>query len=266
MPGFDTGSVMYALNVDFTGNSLTAGTAQVTTNGQLLIGSTALPNIKVGTLTSPNGTITIGYSSPNITLDTTGGQALTKIGVDTTTGAGTNPVLPTAAGLITFTGGQYPTGTFGTRVIDINSQSPNNLQILAQISSAVASSTITKNGIAHFNSTDFTVDANGFVSLQSGSLNYTNVVGPVTYTVLSTDYFISCDPTAGAITLNFPNAPTFKQQWVVKDRVGKAASNSITLTTPGGTVTFDGLTSYIMNSNYQAVNLLANSTPTYEVY
>ncbi len=70
MPGFDTGSVMYALNVDFTGTSLTSGTPQVTTNGQLLIGSTATPNIKVGTITSPLGTISIGYSSPNITIDT----------------------------------------------------------------------------------------------------------------------------------------------------------------------------------------------------
>src|SRR5689334_6523200 len=126
MPGFDTGSVMYALNVDFTGNSLTSGTAQVTTNGQLLIGSTATPNIKVGTITSPSGTVTIGYSSPNITIDLAGGStAIDSIQVDTTTGAGTNPVLPTAAGLVTYTGGQYPSGTFGTRVITINSAAPN---------------------------------------------------------------------------------------------------------------------------------------------
>ena len=70
MPGFDTGSVMYALNVDFTGNSLTSGTAQVTSNGQLLIGSTATPNIKIGNLVSPDKSITIGYSAPNITLQT----------------------------------------------------------------------------------------------------------------------------------------------------------------------------------------------------
>ncbi len=68
MPGFDTGSVIYGLNVDFTGTSLTGGTPQVTTNGQLLIGSTSTPNIKVGTITSPDSSITIGYSSPNITL------------------------------------------------------------------------------------------------------------------------------------------------------------------------------------------------------
>jgi len=98
------------------------------------------------------------------------------------------------------------------------------------------------------------------------AFNYTNVVGPITYAVLPTDYYISCDPTAGAITLDFPNAPTADQLWVIKDRTGEAVTHNITLTTPGGTVTFDGLTSYIMNSNYQAINLLANATSTYEVY
>jgi hypothetical protein len=167
MPGFDTGSVMYALNVDFTGNSLTAGTAQVTSNGQLMIGSTALPNIKIGTLTSPDGSITIGYSSPNITLQNTGGQGLTKIGVDTTTGGGTNPVLPTVGGLITYTGGQYATGSFGTRVLTINSPAPNTVDVEVQISSAVSATNLNKNGVSHFDSAAFLVDANGFVQSNS---------------------------------------------------------------------------------------------------
>lgn len=45
------------------------------TNGQMWIGSTASnvggTHINVGTLTSPDGSITVGYSSPNITLTTT---------------------------------------------------------------------------------------------------------------------------------------------------------------------------------------------------
>jgi hypothetical protein len=97
--------------------------------------------------------------------------------------------------------------------------------------------------------------------------NYTNVNHASSpYTVLTTDYFISVDCSAGTVQLNFPNSPTFKQIWIVKDRTGNAATNNITLTTPGGTVTIDGLTTYTMNSNYQAINLLANASPTYEVY
>lgn len=59
--------IMYADNVDFTGSS--PESRQITTDGELLIGSTAAPNIRTGTLTSPGATVTIGYSSPNITLE-----------------------------------------------------------------------------------------------------------------------------------------------------------------------------------------------------
>lgn len=61
--GFD---VFYGDNVDFTGNVVPAAT--MLSDGQLLIGATAGRHIKVGTLTSPDSSITIGYNSPNITL------------------------------------------------------------------------------------------------------------------------------------------------------------------------------------------------------
>lgn len=99
------------------------------------------------------------------------------------------------------------------------------------------------------------------------AFNYTNVNHAASpYTVLATDYYISVDCSTGAVELKFPNAPTFKQLWIIKDRTGNAAINNITLTTPGGSVTFDSLPIYTMNSNYQATQLLANATPTYEVY
>jgi len=72
MPGFDTGSVMYALNVDFTGTSLTQGSAQVLADGQLLIGSGVPPNIRVGTLTSTGGSVTITNGHGTINLEVAG--------------------------------------------------------------------------------------------------------------------------------------------------------------------------------------------------
>lgn len=63
-------NTIYGSNVDFTGSASPAPT--MTTDGNLLIASTAAPNIKVGALTSPLGTLNIGYSTPNITLDVTG--------------------------------------------------------------------------------------------------------------------------------------------------------------------------------------------------
>ena len=96
--------------------------------------------------------------------------------------------------------------------------------------------------------------------------NYTNVTsGMSPYTVLTTDNYISVDCSGGAVTLNFPNSPISEQAWIVKDRTGNAATHHITLTTTGGTLTFDGATSYVMSTNYQAVDLLSNGT-TIEVF
>ena len=64
MPGFSNG-VLSATNVDF--RSVQPVVGQVTTNGQLLIGSTASPNIKVGTPTGTDGTI--GVTTGSGTLD-----------------------------------------------------------------------------------------------------------------------------------------------------------------------------------------------------
>ncbi len=57
--------------VTFTDNMSFDGTQRggaMTTNGELWIGSTALRHVKKGTITSPDSSVTIGYSSPNITL------------------------------------------------------------------------------------------------------------------------------------------------------------------------------------------------------
>jgi hypothetical protein len=103
-------------------------------------------------------------------------------------------------------------------------------------------------------------------STQAG-VAYTSVNhGMSPYTVLTSDYYISVDCSAGVVILNFPNAPVAKQIWIVKDRTGNSATNNISITTPGGTVTFDGQTTYTINTNYKAIELLANATPTYEVF
>lgn len=65
MPGFDYGgafgAILFADNVDFSGASSTSGTAQVTADGELLIGAGSSPHIRVNTLTAGTGiTITNG--------------------------------------------------------------------------------------------------------------------------------------------------------------------------------------------------------------
>lgn len=115
--------VIFALNADFTTtNSVTVAEANgLVTNGDLWIGSTAVngggTHINVGTLTSPSGTLTIGYSSPNITLDLAGGS----VGIDSiAVPNGSSPVFPTAAGLMTYTEGTGFNITGGVNTIDFS--------------------------------------------------------------------------------------------------------------------------------------------------
>lgn len=107
-----------------------------------------------------------------ITIASLNGNPVVKVGVDANTAPGTNPVLPTAAGQITVTGGQVAAGTTAN-VILTNSLAANTYTVQIQRSQAVASSTIGDNGVAHFDSARFTVDANGFVSVNGTGLGET---------------------------------------------------------------------------------------------
>ncbi len=85
------------------------------------------------------------------------------------------------------------------------------------------------------------------------------------YTVLSTDQFLACDPSAGAITLLLPDAPTTGRVIYIKDSTGNSTLNPISVTTVSGTDTFDGATTYIIGSNYQSINVIFDGS-NYEVF
>lgn len=91
-------------------------------------------------------------------------------------------------------------------------------------------------------------------------LPYTAVTGPTTYVVLATDTFISCDTTAGIITIQLPNSTSTGREIVVKDRTGTVSTNSIVITTVGGLVTIDGMSSYTFTDNYESVDLMFGSS------
>lgn len=99
---------------------------------------------------------------------TSGSNAIVDINVDAATPPGTNPVVPTASA-VTITGGQVAAGTT-SNVIRTDSLAASTFTIEIQRSQAVASSTIGDNGVCHFDSGLFTVDANGFVSMTSSPL------------------------------------------------------------------------------------------------
>jgi hypothetical protein len=123
-------------------------------------------------------------SGNTVTIALTGGGAgIDEINVDASTAPGTNPVLPTALGAITVTGSQVSSNAIGANVIRTNSLAANSYVIQVQQAGAIAVQNTTFNGVAHFNSSHFSV-ANGFVSLLGGGQGIdsftTDINSPVT--------------------------------------------------------------------------------------
>ena len=121
-------------------------------------------------------TVTGNAGTHTLTIGLTGGStAVDSVGVDAFTGPGTNPVLPTALGEIFVTGGQVPANTT-VNAIQTNSLAANTYTVQVQRSTTQPASTVGSNGVAHFNSSDFTIDNNAFVSLASpGGKAFTSI-------------------------------------------------------------------------------------------
>jgi len=186
MPGAGfQNSLVYGENVDFSGAAVPA--PRILTNGQMLIGSTALnaggTHINVGTFTSPLGTLNIGYSSPNVTIDVagSGGPAIQGIHPDVISGTGVDPVVPDAFGNIFLEG---ITRVAGAIPIQTNSNAPSAINIEIQLSQATASATPLANGISHFDSSQFSVDSDGFVTLTTAPIGLTSITGDDTLAVV----------------------------------------------------------------------------------
>lgn len=126
---------------------------------------------------------------------TGGGIAIDQINVDAHTAPGTDPVLPDGAGQITITGGQVATGVIGANVIRTDSLAANTFTIEIQRSTAVAATDSTKNGVSHYSSAQFDVDANAFVTLKGG----------VTPALLSISDDANPNPAPGVVVVPFTN-------------------------------------------------------------
>lgn len=114
--------------------------------------------------------VTTSGSGNTVTVSLTGGGAgIDEINVDTFTAPGTNPVLPNGSGAITVTGAQVLAGTVGANVIRTDSLAANSYTIQVQQASSSAVANASVNGVAHFNSGQFTVNQ-GFVSLTGSGL------------------------------------------------------------------------------------------------
>lgn len=184
--------------------------------------------------------------------------------VETLTGNVGGAVGPTGNNIFT-TGSVIAAGAIPFQSVGTPGTSTVNWQI--QRSQAIALTNAANVGLASFNSAQFTVDANGFVSITNASpFAYTQINHASSpYTVLTTDFYISADPTLGVISILLPNAPTLFREFIIKDRTGTSSGNHISVTTVGGIVTIDGQTTYTIASNFASIQLLWNGT-TYEIF
>lgn len=198
--------------------------APMDTNGQLWIGATASNradnggHVRLGQLTSPSGTITIGYSAPNITLDLRGGGiAIDQINVQT----GTSPIAPNTLGQITFNGAVVAAGTNPVRT---DGTAADTVALEVQISQALAAADATKIGLSNFDSTSFAVAATGFVTLSGGGFTWNDVSGAFS-PLKNNGYFVT-----GTATGTLPASPA--QGDTIKFFVDHA-SQLLTIDAPG---------------------------------
>lgn len=92
--------------------------------------------------------------------------------VDAHTAPGTNPVIPDGTGSLTIKG-----TTVAAHGIPIQTDSlaANTINIETQYASAIAATDGTKVGFSAYNSSQFTVDGSGYVSLQPASTSFSNL-------------------------------------------------------------------------------------------
>lgn len=99
-----------------------------------------------------------------------GGIASTSFDVQANTAPGTDPVLPTAAGVVTVNGAVVANHSV---VLETRSRAANAYNLEVQYATSAAATDGTKSGVAHFDSADFTVDASGFVSASGTGIGQT---------------------------------------------------------------------------------------------
>jgi hypothetical protein len=102
------------------------------------------------------------------------------------------------------------------------------------------------------------------ISATVPNLNVT-FVSTTPYVALTTDEWLAVNVTSIPITIQLPNTAPTGYIYYVKDYLGNAATNNITVTTVGGVVLLDGATSFIINSNYQEESFLFDGT-SWEVF
>lgn len=187
--------------LEILGDTQLAGTTPVHTEGS---GNSVTTFVQISQAIAASNSDNIGlsaFNSAHFSVDAAGfvslagaGLAIDSIAVQT----GTSPVVPDASGLVTFDGSAVAAGTNPVRT---NGTGPNTAALEVQLSQESVTSSANKAGLSSFRASDFTVDANGFVSTTGRTVNWQQISASQTLEVNS-GYF--CIAPGGALSLLLP--------------------------------------------------------------
>ncbi len=162
-----------------------------------------------------------------------GGQAIDSVTVDAATAPGTNPVVPTGAGLITVTGAQVAAGIVGTNVIRTDSLAANTYTVEIQRSTTTATPTVASNGVSHYNSINFNVDSNAYVTaktgLEPGVSNIGITYSSNTFSITAADGSALSSTNIGYVTLQSKTAGRLKTVAVTANQTFVDSTGSSTI-------------------------------------
>ena len=157
-------------NITINGATVAAGTNPVRTDGTGV--STMAVEVQRSQAIAATDATKIGLSvfdSAAFDVDANGfvqlnggGIATTAFDVQANTAPGTDPVVPTAAGVVVVNGAAVANHSV---VLETRSRAANAYNVEVQYATSAAATDATKSGVAHFDSARFSVDANGFVTL-----------------------------------------------------------------------------------------------------
>lgn len=250
--------------------SLHAGTGDINIGddgavSHIYIGNASSPlatqkNITIGNGAAGSGVIISAADPGGISIDSNNGTLGIESGTGTlgisTFNTGTTVNIGTGVGNKSITIGS----TTGTSFVDINFGS-GGFNILPFTAGAVVSSAAglitSTNGTA---GQVLTANSSGIPTFQDSSVTVIPITTTAasTYVVMSGDQFIAADSSSHPVTIQLPNAPTTGRIYTIKDINGTSTANNITVTTVGGSVGIDNSTTYVMNTNYQSINVIFN--------
>lgn len=213
-------------------------------------------------LRGQNG-IAVTADAPNNRLDISfsgGNTPVLSINVDASSGTGTNPVVSNA-GTITISGAQVASGSAGTQGVQTESTLANQFQVQVQRSAAAASEDTTKNGLAHFDSSQFTV-TNGFVQFSAATgISWVEITSASAMASVNTGYVLN---NAGGVTLTLPATAAFGSVIRVAGKLGLwslVASGGQTIEYGGRSTSAGGsLTANNLGDCVDVVCITANTT------